>query len=85
MIAYLLLIRRCGDSGGLRLCWDFVSQLMDYLALNIPCEKEEARKIIETISMSETKIPQGQPVFQFKREVRIIQNPLVMIDNRYPG
>jgi len=45
MIAYLLLLRRCSESGDFGLCWDFLGQLVDYLALNIPCKKEEARKI----------------------------------------
>jgi hypothetical protein len=79
MIAYLLLIRRCVYSGDSELCWDFVSRLADYLTQNIPCEREQARNIIEAMSMSETKIPEGQAVFQFKREIRIIRNPIVMI------
>jgi hypothetical protein len=79
IIAYLLLIRRCATYGDLELRWDFVSRLTDYLIQNIPCEREQARNIIETMSMSETKIPEGRPMFQFKREIRILRNPLVMI------
>ena len=79
MIAYLLLIRRCALYGDSELRWDFVSRLTDYLIRGIPCEREPARSIIETMSMSETKIPEGQPMFQFKREIRILRNPLVMV------
>jgi len=78
MTAYLLLIRRCAYSSDLGLRWDFDSQLTHYLTQHIPLAEEEATNIIETMSMSEAKIPKGQPVFQFKRETRIVRNPIVM-------
>lgn len=79
MLAYLLLIDRCIYHGDSRLHWDFASELTDYLTRKMPCDRDKARRIITAMSMCETKIPQEQSVFEFKRETRIARNPLVMI------